>query len=307
MKKLRIGIVGLGDIAQKAYLPILSKEQDWTLSGAFTPNAKKREAICSQYRINPFQSLENMCDHSDAIFVHSSTSSHFEIVHYLLNRGKDVYVDKPLAETVEQAEILVELSKKYNRKLMVGFNRRFAPMYVKAKEASQDIAWVRIDKHRKNNINNDFYADSLLDSYIHLIDLARWIGEGQISLKGGHIQQNENNNLVYSHHSFQAQNGMQLFTGFHRNAGTGLELLEIVNMGKVIRVKDLHTYEVEENGELKITETGSWETLLKEKGFEGAIHHFISSILGDTDPLVDGLEGLKSQMLVNTIIEQSRF
>lgn len=298
-------MVGLGDIAQKAYLPILSKEQDWTLSGAFTPNVKKRVAVCSQYRIHPFQSLENLCDHSDAVFVHSSTSSHFEIIHYLLNRGIDVYVDKPLTEKVEQAEILVDLSQKYNRKLMVGFNRRFAPMYVKAKEACHDIAWVRIDKYRKNNINNLFYADSLLDSYIHLVDLARWIGEGQITLKGGHIHQNENNNLVYSHHSFQAQNGMQILTGFHRNAGTGLELLEIVNMGKVIRVKNLHTFEVEENGELKITETGSWETILKEKGFEGAINHFILSILGDTAPIVDGLEGLKSQKLVKTIIEQS--
>lgn len=305
MKKPRIGIVGLGDIAQKAYLPILSKEQNWTLSGAFTPNAKKREAICSQYRINPFQSLENLCDHSDALFVHSSTSSHFEVVRYLLNRGKDVYVDKPLAETGEQAEILVDLSQKNNRKLMVGFNRRFAPMYVKAKEACQTIAWVRIDKYRKNNINNQFYADSLLDTYIHLIDTARWIAEGQISLTGGHIHQNENNNLVYSHHSFQAQNGMQIFTGFHRNAGTGSELLEIVDMGKIIRVKNLHTFEVEENGELKTTETGAWDTILKEKGFEGAINHFIFSILGDTAPIVDGLEGLKSQTLMNTIIEQS--
>lgn len=305
MKKLRIGIVGLGDIAQKAYLPILSKEENWTLSGAYTPNAKKRGAVCSQYRINPFQSLENLCDHCDALFVHSSTSSHFEIVRYILSRGKDVYVDKPLAATVEQAEILVDLSQKYNRKLMVGFNRRFAPMYVKAKEACHDIAWVKIDKYRKNNINNSFYADSLLDSYIHLIDLARWISEDQITLTGGHIQQNENNNLVYSHHSFQAQNGMQIFTGFHRNAGTGSELLEIVNMGKVIRVKNLHTFEVEENGELKITETGSWETTLKEKGFEGAINHFIFSILGDTAPIVDGLEGLKSQKLVSAIIDQS--
>jgi len=305
MKKLRIGIVGLGDIAQKAYLPILSKEQNWTISGAFSPNEKKRNAICSQYRIDPFQSLENLCDQSDALFVHSSTSSHFEVVRYLLNRGKDVYVDKPLAETVEQAEILVDLSQKYKRKLMVGFNRRFAPMYVKAKEACETIAWVRIDKYRKNNISNSFYADSLLDSYIHLIDTARWIGDGEISLKDGHVHQNENNNLIYSQHSFQAKSGMQIFTGFHRSAGTGLELLEIVNMGKIIRVKDLHTFEIEENGELKITETGSWETILKEKGFEGAINHFIFSILGDTAPIVDGLEGLKSQELMRSIIEQS--
>lgn len=47
------------------------------------------------------------------------------------------------------------------------------------------------------------------------------------------------------------------------------------------------------------------ETILKEKGFEGAINHFIFSILGDTAPIVDGLEGLKSQELMRSIIEQS--
>jgi virulence factor len=257
------------------------------------------------YRITPFHDLDYLCDQSDAIFVHSSTSSHFEVVRHLLMRGKDVYVDKPLAETMEQAEMLVDLSQKYNRKLMVGFNRRFAPMYVKAKEACDDIAWVRIDKYRKNKINHGFYQDTLLDSYIHLIDLARWISNGQISLKNGHIQKTENDHLVYSHHSFQGKNGMQVLTGFHRSAGTGLELLEIINMGKIIRVKNLHTYEIEENGELKMTETGAWDSILKEKGFEGAVHHFINSILGDTPPIVDGLEGLESQKLVMDIIEQS--
>lgn len=49
---------------------------------------------------------------SDAVFVHSSTESHFEVVSELLKNGKDVYVDKPLAATVEEAEKLVELSEK---------------------------------------------------------------------------------------------------------------------------------------------------------------------------------------------------
>ncbi|PGZ15037.1 virulence factor MviM, partial [Bacillus thuringiensis] len=73
-----------------------------------------------------------------------STATHYEIVSELLKKGIDVYVDKPLAATVEQAEKLVELSEKYNRKLMVGFNRRFVPMYVAAKEQANAISWIRI-------------------------------------------------------------------------------------------------------------------------------------------------------------------
>ena len=54
---------------------------------------------------------------------------------------------------MEQAEQLVELSEKYNRKLMVGFNRRFVPMYVAAKEQANDISWIRIEKHRTNKVS----------------------------------------------------------------------------------------------------------------------------------------------------------
>lgn len=303
MKKPRIGIVGLGDIAQKAYLPILSKEENWTLVGAFTPNSKKLKDICSNYRINAFQNLNNLYQSCDAVFVHSSTSSHFEIVRELLSQGKDVYVDKPLAETVEQAEILVDLSQKYKRKLMVGFNRRFAPLYIKAKEMCQAVAWIRIEKCRINKINPVYFEDSLVDSYIHLIDMARWMTDGTITLGSGTIKVNECKNLVYAHHGFRCPDGEQVFTGFHRKAGTGLELLEIVDINKIVRVKNLHTFETEEEGELKISETGSWTNTLKNKGFVDAVHHFIESIQGDTSPVVDGLEALKSQQLLETIIK----
>ena len=71
---------------------------------AFTPNAEKRKQICQQYRIQEFHSIETLASECDAIFVHSSTATHYEIVSELLKKGIDVYVDKPLAATVEQAE-----------------------------------------------------------------------------------------------------------------------------------------------------------------------------------------------------------
>ncbi|PNB77158.1 virulence factor MviM, partial [Pseudomonas sp. FW305-BF6] len=84
MKKPRIGMVGLGNIAQKAYLPILTKETNWSFEGAYSPSKDKRKAICSQYRIQDFSSLQTLADQCDAVFVHSTTSTHFEIVSFLL-------------------------------------------------------------------------------------------------------------------------------------------------------------------------------------------------------------------------------
>ncbi|MET3317438.1 UNVERIFIED_ORG: putative dehydrogenase [Peribacillus simplex] len=56
MKKPRIGMIGLGNIAQKVYLPILTKEMDWSFVCAFSPSKDKRQMICNQYRIQDFNS-----------------------------------------------------------------------------------------------------------------------------------------------------------------------------------------------------------------------------------------------------------
>ena len=51
MKKLRIGVVGLGGIAQKAWLPVLGAATDWTLQGAWSPTREKAERICETWRM----------------------------------------------------------------------------------------------------------------------------------------------------------------------------------------------------------------------------------------------------------------
>lgn len=134
MKKIRIGIAGLGGIAQKAYLPVLTRTDNWVLSGGFSPNQEKARQVCDAYRFPLFPTLRALAEQCDAVFVHSSTESHFQVVSELLNAGRHVYVDKPLAGTYEQSEALVGLAEKKQRALMVGFNRRFSPFYQQLRE-----------------------------------------------------------------------------------------------------------------------------------------------------------------------------
>ncbi|WP_162828764.1 Gfo/Idh/MocA family oxidoreductase, partial [Pantoea agglomerans] len=76
---LRIGVVGLGGIAQKAWLPVLSAATDWTLAGAFSPNQAKARPVCDSYRMPCFGSLNELAAACDAVFVHSSTATHYEV------------------------------------------------------------------------------------------------------------------------------------------------------------------------------------------------------------------------------------
>lgn len=302
MKLPRIAMIGLGGIAQKAYLPILTKETKWQFVGAFSLNAKKRKHICQQYRIQDFHSMSALIQASDAVFVHSSTESHFELVSELLKQGKDVYVDKPLAATVEEAEILVELSEKNHRKLMVGFNRRFAPMYVEAKQRTGEPAMIYVEKHRTNKIGPANYRFTMLDDYIHIVDLMRWFHGGEFKLMYQKMTTNLSQQLVFAQHVFEAENGTSFNLSMHRKAGTNLEQLKLLTDGALIRVKNLNVMETALDGKLTIQTSPSWETTLKQKGFVDAVEHFVECVTHDSQPLVDGVEGLKSQLVVEELL-----
>lgn len=301
-RKIRIGIIGLGEIAQKVYLPYLTQQKNWLLVGAYSPAKIKRDRICQAYRIPTFATSTDLIDQCDAVFVHSSTRSHFAVVSEVLHKGKDVYVDKPLAASIEEAEQLVQLSIKSGRKLMVGFNRRFVPLYIKAKEQANNTAWIRMEKHRINSQHDVNFAVTMLDDYIHLVDTVRWLGEPKNNLTG-HIKLNDAQQLISVQHTYQTNFGSTVFIGMHRKSGTNLEQLEFVNEGSVIRVKNMDTMEIEKDGQMLTTTSASWESIIKRRGFEGAILHFIAAVQGDTIPAIDGIEALKTQQILQDMID----
>ncbi|RKQ37962.1 Gfo/Idh/MocA family protein [Oceanobacillus halophilus] len=303
MTKPKVGMVGLGAIAQKAYLPILTNETDWDFVGAFSPSKDKRTKLCKQYRIQDYSSLSALASSCDAVFVHSSTSSHYEVISELLSKGKDIYVDKPLASTINDAEKLVKQSNKLGRKLMVGFNRRFAPMYIEAKQMANHLEWGSMEKHRSNKIGPYSYDFTMLDDYIHVVDTIRWLaGEEKLKLAYSNMKVNKDNQLQHAQHIFESDNRTMFQTAMHRNAGSNLEQLELYAEGVTIRIKNMHTVEIEKNNRKTIQTPPSWDSVLKQRGFEGAVYHFIQCLNNDENPKIDGLEALRTQMAVTELI-----
>ncbi|EGK08301.1 virulence factor MviM [Desmospora sp. 8437] len=305
MERPKVGIIGLGNIAQKAYLPVLTKETDWELVGAFSPNRSKAQRICREYRIRDYTSLPDLLRDCHAVFVHTSTDSHDQVVSDSLKKGVDVYVDKPLASTVEKSQRLVELSEKTGRKLMVGFNRRFAPLYQKIKAGLHPPALIRLDKHRIRS-SAHLFDFTLLDDYIHLIDTAIWLAGPASFTLHGEVKMKEDGSLLFANHIFSLSNDSSIHTAMHREAGTNMERLEAITDGKTRRVLHLETLEVEQDGEKIIHTPGAWEQVLKRRGFVDAVQHFVDSLRGDTPPFVDGREGIRAQELIEEIIQEIR-
>ena len=194
--RLRIGVVGLGGIAQKAWLPVLGAAESWTLQAAWSPGKEKALRICETWRMPYADSLDALAAQCDAVFVHTSTASHYEVVNHLLNAGVHVCVDKPLADKLSEAETLVELAARRRLTLMVGFNRRFAPLYRELKGRLGEAASLRMDKHRSDSVGNDLRF-TLLDDYLHVVDTALWLADGPARLRGGALKITPQGEMLY--------------------------------------------------------------------------------------------------------------
>ena len=136
-KHLAIGFIGAGNYASSMLLPHLAQMPDAELVHVTT--TKSLSAVNAQRRFGFTTASTNasavLDDESlDAIFVVTRHATHADLVCRALETGKAVFVEKPLALTVEELERITEVvTKTGNDRLMVGFNRRFAPMLVKMK------------------------------------------------------------------------------------------------------------------------------------------------------------------------------
>ncbi len=82
--------------------------------------------------------------------------------------------------------------------LMVGFNRRFAPLYQQLKAQSDTLASLRMDKHRTDSIGPNDLRFTLLDDYLHVVDTALWLSNGEALLKSGTLVTNDQGQMVYA-------------------------------------------------------------------------------------------------------------
>src|SRR4051794_1218327 len=179
---LRIGVVGLGDIAHKAYLPVLTARDDVELA-LMTRDPDRLDRLDRQYGVaRRTTDLDALHDGViDAPSVHASTESHAALVERLLAARIPVLVDKPLAPDLATATHLVDTAERLGISLAVGFNRRFCPAY--AALAGLHPAVVLMEKNRPGLPGEP--RRFAFDDFIHVVDTVRFLlprGEEEVSV-----------------------------------------------------------------------------------------------------------------------------
>ena len=165
---IRVALVGAGQIARKVYLPVLWSCRDVELSVLVEPDDDRRQQVNRAFRFSrAVASVEEISPGQvDCAFVLTKEDCRREPLTRLFQLGVDVFCEKPLAPDLPQAEQFAELAQQRGRTLMVGFNRRFMPAYVKVKQFLRDrrIEMCRVKKQGANLMNHT----------IHMLDVLRW-------------------------------------------------------------------------------------------------------------------------------------
>lgn len=300
MSRLRIGVVGLGGIAQKAWLPVQAAATDWTLQAAWSPTREKALPVCESWRLPYADSLAHLASQCDAVFVHTSTASHYAVVSELLNAGVHVCVDKPLADNLADAERLVDLAARKKLTLMVGFNRRFAPLYRDLKTRLATGASLRMDKHRTDSVGPHDLRFTLLDDYLHVVDTALWLAGGPAQLQGGVLHTNDDGQMCYAEHHF-SRDQLQITTSMHRRAGSQRESVQAVTDGGLYDVTDMRDWREEHGQGVIIRPVPGWQSTLEQRGFVGCARHFIECVQNQTVPETAGEQAVLAQRVIEKL------
>lgn len=296
---MKIGIIGLGDIAQKAYLPVLAaKHLDLHL---FTRNQDRLLAIAKQYRIaNLHSSLESILNSGiKGAFVHSSTESHEHIIEQLLLHDIHVYVDKPITYHFASAKRLVGLAEARGLYLMVGFNRRYAPAYVELKKIAEPNMII-LQKNR-HSLPGDIRT-FIYDDFIHVIDTMRFLFTYPIKemLVSGMQSQGLLAHVVVQ---LIAENGAIAIAVMNRNSGTLEEKIEVFSAEEKKTVFNLTDLKTSLNKTEISVSINDWESTLYKRGFEAIVNDFLRSVNGGESPLLSMQDSLKTHEMCEQIVE----
>ena len=271
---MKVGCIGLGDIAQKAYLPVLGGRPGVELHvQTRTPATLIRVAdglhLPGGQRHQDLDSL--LAQDLDAAFVHAPTDVHPDIVARLLEAGVPTYVDKPLAYELADSERLVALAEQRNVSLAVGFNRRFAPGYTQCADHPRELILMQ-----KNRIGlPEEPRTMILDDFIHVVDTLRFLAPGPVD--DVTVRARVEDGLLHHVVLQLAGDGFTALGMMNRLSGSAEEILEVSGQDTKRQVINLAEV-IDHKGQPTVRRRGDWVPVARQRGIEQAVLAFLDAV-----------------------------
>ncbi|WP_086312063.1 virulence factor [Enterococcus sp. 7F3_DIV0205] len=272
---MKIGIIGLGNIAQKAYLPVYSQLRDQATFVLSTRNEQTRKEISEKYGFNEMvTSTEELIETGiSACFVHAATNVHGQLVKQLLEAGIHVFVDKPLSENLSEVKEIQTLAAEKNLLLMVGFNRRFAP-FVEELKAVENKNMLLI---QKNRVASESTANFVIyDLFLHVADILVYLLDDDIRQVQTKIIE-ENNLLKRAILQVETETTTAI-ASMNLYAGANTETYQLTSPEGTLVLENLTDLTIKSQQSTQQKSFGDWSTTLEKRGFQQMVETFIKAV-----------------------------
>lgn len=300
----RVGVVGLGDIASKVYLPLLSLSPQVEIVGVASRSEARVEEVVRTFRLRAALCRnvdEVLGQRPDIVFVHTPPQAHYPVIVPIIRRGVPVYVDKPLSNDLTRAEELASLAARTATLLAVGFNRRFAPMVLAARDFVESPTYILAQKHRRV-AQDQPSRDTAYGDLIHAVDLALWLSGGRSSdLSSGRIRSDPSGRLEVSSGSITASNVVSEFA-MSRDTGIDFESLLLAGGNRSALVTNLEQVQLESWDQSSLKTFGAWDSINYRRGFVALIDHVFSSLSAPEACIVAAAATLEAHRTVERLL-----
>ncbi|WP_372744594.1 Gfo/Idh/MocA family protein [Lutibacter sp.] len=166
---LKAGVLGAGHLG-KIHLRLLNQSEKYELVGFYDPIKENAKKVEEEFGYKSFDTIQELIDAVDVVDIVTPTLSHFDCAKEAIEKGKHIFIEKPITKTLKEAETLIELSKKHNVKGQVGHVERFNPAFSAVKDSIKNPMFI--ETHRLAEFNpRGTDVPVVLDLMIHDIDI----------------------------------------------------------------------------------------------------------------------------------------
>jgi predicted dehydrogenase len=315
---LKVGVFGVGHLG-KFHLNNWKEITGVQLIGFFDPSDEIANHVSEKYQLKRFLSEDDLVESCDAVDIVAPTNFHFNLCKKAIRKSKHVFVEKPLANTMNEAKELLNLVKESNIKLQVGHVERFNPAYLAILDI--ELAPMFIEVHRLAQFNpRGTEVSVILDLMIHDIDIILSLVKSEvktISANGvavmtetpdiASVRIEFNNgcvaNLTSSRISMKKMRKMRLF---QKDAYIGMDFLnkktEIIKL-KTSADAGSFSFDIETaNGKKTIVVSNPQTPEVNAIKME--LEKFRDAIINNTPPIVSEVDGFRAMDVAHQILQK---
>ena len=315
---LKIGVFGTGHLG-KFHLNNWKEIEGVELVGFYDPNDAIAREVVEKYGLKRYTNENELIEACDAIDVVTPTQFHFAVCEKAIKKSKHVFVEKPMAHTMEEAKNLVKLAQESKIKFQVGHVERFNPAFLAAKTLQLNPMFIEV--HRLAQFNpRGTEVSVILDLMIHDIDVILSLVNSDvkhISASGvavmtetpdiANVRIEFDNgcvaNLTSSRISMKKMRKIRLF---QKDAYIGIDFLE--KKTEVIKLKqpgdeNVFSFDIETPNGVKTIAIAS-PPIPEVNAIRRELEEFVAAIRNNTQPVVNEIDGYRALEVAHQILQK---